>query len=101
MALWIAFRLRGHSFGAFLFRSSASLVMGAGIVGMHYNGMAAARFPLGSVCGAAREGTDNGWLAVVVIVVTLAVLAIASIIRARSQDGSAHPRARGIARGSE
>jgi diguanylate cyclase len=78
--LWIAFRLRRQASGVFLFRGSASLVMGLAIVGMHYTGMAAARFPLGSVCGAARDGTDTGWLAIVVIVVTLAVLAIASII---------------------
>ena len=36
--------------------------------------------PLGSFCGAAGRGIDNGWLAVLVIVITLAVIAIALIV---------------------
>jgi diguanylate cyclase len=79
-ALWIAFHLRKPSSGVFLLRGIASLVMGVAIVGMHYTGMAAARFPMGSICLAADEGVNTGWLAFVVIVVTLAVMAIALII---------------------
>ncbi|MEH6565459.1 MAG: EAL domain-containing protein [Halopseudomonas sp.] len=79
-ALWIAFRLRGDSENVFYARLGASLVMGCAIVGMHYTGMAAAQFPVGSFCGAANSGIDTKWLAVVVIVVTLAVFAIALII---------------------
>ncbi|MDR5733685.1 EAL domain-containing protein [Caballeronia sp. LZ025] len=78
-ALWIAFRLREAS-GRLFLRGIASLVMGVAIVGMHYTGMAAAHFPLGSVCDAARDGADPAWLALVVILVTLAVIAIALII---------------------
>jgi NO-binding membrane sensor protein with MHYT domain len=60
-------------------RASAALVMGSAIVGMHYTGMAAARFPVGSICGAARAGLDRDWLAIVIIVITLAVIAIALV----------------------
>jgi diguanylate cyclase (GGDEF)-like protein len=79
-ALWIAFNLRRHSPMVRPLRAAAAVVMGLAIVGMHYTGMAAAQFPLGSVCGAARDGVSAGWLALVIIVVTLAVLAIALII---------------------
>ncbi|CAD9224356.1 Integral membrane sensor protein [Burkholderia cenocepacia] len=79
-ALWIAFNLRRHSSRVRFFRIGAAIVMGIAIVGMHYTGMAAAQFPLGSICGAARDGVEPGWLAMVVIVVTLAVLAIALIV---------------------
>ncbi|WP_247255893.1 putative bifunctional diguanylate cyclase/phosphodiesterase [Pseudomonas moorei] len=79
-ALWIAFRLRRDSKRATYARIGASLVMGCAIVGMHYTGMAAAQFPVGSFCGAANSGIDTKWLAVLVIVVSLAVFAIALII---------------------
>ena len=79
-ALWIAFQLRSHTSRVWRLRAGAAVVMGAAIAGMHYTGMAAARFPLGSICGAAREGIDVLWLAVVIIIATLAVLAIALII---------------------
>ncbi|MGT2511497.1 putative bifunctional diguanylate cyclase/phosphodiesterase [Cupriavidus basilensis] len=78
-ALWIAFNLRRESIWVRPLRAGAAVIMGVAIVGMHYTGMAAAEFPLGSICGAARDGMDTGWLAVVIIVVTLAVLAIALI----------------------
>ncbi|MBH3773354.1 EAL domain-containing protein [Pseudomonas aeruginosa] len=79
-ALWIAFHLRRHSSRVRLLRFGAAVVMGSAIIGMHYTGMAAAQFPEGSVCGAAISGVTSGWLALVIIIVTLAVLAIALII---------------------
>lgn len=79
-ALWIAFRLRRQSHRVRALRAGAAIVMGVAIVGMHYTGMAAASFPLGSVCGAAHTGASAEWLALVIILVTLAVLAIALII---------------------
>jgi diguanylate cyclase (GGDEF)-like protein len=79
-ALWIAFRLRGEGKHINRARLGASLLMGCAIVGMHYTGMAAAQFPLGSVCGAAISGIDSKWLVILVILVTLAVCAIALII---------------------
>lgn len=79
-ALWLAFQLRRDSKKATYARIGASLVMGCAIVGMHYTGMAAAQFPVGSFCGAANNGIDTKWLAVLVIVVSLAVFAIALIV---------------------
>jgi len=79
-ALWIAFRLRLEQRRPFVLRGLASLVMGLAIVGMHYTGMAAAHFPEGAMCGAAYgEGIETKWLAVLVIVTTLATLGIALI----------------------
>jgi len=44
---------------------------------MHYTGMAAARFPTGSVCGAAQAGsTGSGWLAASVVLLTVAVMLV-------------------------
>ncbi|PBY18851.1 MHYT domain-containing protein, partial [Pseudomonas aeruginosa] len=69
---------------------------GSGIAAMHYTGMAALLMMPGIVydplwlglsiliaviaSGAAGRGIDNGWLAVLVIVITLAVIAIALIV---------------------
>lgn len=75
-ALLIAFRLRRHTPHVRLARAGAAVIMGLAIVGMHYTGMAAANFPAGSFCGAALSGLDSRWLASLVIVTTLAVLAI-------------------------
>lgn len=90
-ALWLAFRLRSHLHHVRAWRGAAALVMGLAIVGMHYTGMAAASFPEGSFCGAS-SGVDTDWLALVVIVLTLAVLAITlivSILDARLQARTA------------
>lgn len=78
-ALWIAHHLRQHSPRVRLLRGGAATVMGGAIVSMHYTGMAAAEFPVGSICGAVREGFSTGWLSLIIIVITLAVLAIALI----------------------
>lgn len=79
-ALWIAFQLRRGGQHTRKLRMGAAVVMGAAIVGMHYTGMFAAEFPSNSLCGAAREGVNNVWLAFVIIVVTIAVLSIALIV---------------------
>ncbi len=79
-ALWIAFRLRKNGKYVWLMRSGAAVVMGLAIAGMHYTGMAAARFPMGSVCTMNHSGAaGTSWMAPVLIVFTLAVLAIALI----------------------
>ncbi len=79
-ALWIAFRLRVEGRNTRRLRGAASLVMGLAIVGMHYTGMAAARFPPGSLCGAVIDGgIDAQWLAVLVIVTTLGTIGIALV----------------------
>jgi diguanylate cyclase len=70
-ALFIIFHLRGLRGSSLLWRKCVSaLVMGFAITGMHYTGMAAARFDGASVCLAAND-LDPGWLAV-----TVAMLAI-------------------------
>ena len=79
-ALWIAFHLRRPRTRVRRYRAAAGVVMGLAIVGMHYTGMAAAQFSLGSICGAALRGVNTGWLALLVIIVTMAILAIALII---------------------
>lgn len=91
-ALWIAFHLRQNTPYVRLVRAGAALVMGVAIVGMHYTGMAAARFPDGSFCGAAPSGLGSDWLAVLIIVVTLAVIGIAlltSVLDARLESRTA------------
>lgn len=79
-ALWMAFHLRQHSPNVKMLRFGAAIVMGTAIVGMHYIGMTAANFPHDSHSMAAYSGVNNNWLALLVIVVTLAVLAITLII---------------------
>lgn len=77
LALWIAFRLRRNVPYVWLPRIGAAVVMGAAIVGMHYTGMAAASFPLGSVCMAARGGVNHDGLATLVVIATFGVLGFA------------------------
>lgn len=77
-ALWLAFNLReGHGRVTAL-RLGASVVMGCAIAGMHYTGMAAANFPMHS--HATHMGVNSNWLAVVVTVVTLAILGITLLV---------------------
>lgn len=79
-ALWITAYLSRHGSHRTTLKIAAAIVMGCAIVGMHYSGMAAARFPLGSLCLAANAGVDTNWLSVLVTMVTIAVLAIALVI---------------------
>ncbi|GGP28130.1 putative bifunctional diguanylate cyclase/phosphodiesterase [Silvimonas amylolytica] len=79
-ALWVAHHLRTQVHGARALRAAAAVVMGAAISGMHYTGMSAARFPLGSICTVARGGMQANWLALMIIIVTLLVLGMALLI---------------------
>ncbi|MBT2341572.1 MULTISPECIES: putative bifunctional diguanylate cyclase/phosphodiesterase [Pseudomonas] len=90
-ALWIAFRLRQNSPHVRLARAGAAVFMGIAIVGMHYTGMAGAQFRDGSFCGA-LDGLSGKGLDNVVLITTLAVLAIAlltSILDARLEARTA------------
>jgi diguanylate cyclase (GGDEF)-like protein len=78
-ALWIARRTAQDSLRERMLRLGAGVIMGLAIVGMHYTGMAAASFPLGTVCLAAGSGMSASWLALLVTTVTLGVLAIALV----------------------
>ena len=75
-ALWIAHTLSDEDQKRVMAkRAAASFVMGIAITGMHYTGMAAARFPAGSICGAAT-GIDEYWLATTIILFTFAILIV-------------------------
>ena len=76
-ALWLAHRLRNESGRIGRLRPLAAVLMGLAITGMHYTGMAAARFAPGSLCTAAGYGMDPHVLAMLVIATTVAVMAIA------------------------
>ncbi len=79
-ALWIAHTLRDEDQGHVVIkRLAAAGVMGVAITGMHYTGMAAARFVTGSICLAA-SGIDTHWLATIVTLFTLALLTVALIV---------------------
>jgi signal transduction histidine kinase/CheY-like chemotaxis protein len=77
LALWIAFHLRHNVPHVWLPRIGAAVVMGAAIVGMHYTGMAAASFPLDSVCTAASRGVNQDGLATLVVIAISGVLGFA------------------------
>ena len=77
VALWIAFKLRRERRGATRLRLAAASVMGLAVVGMHYSGMAAARFSPDAICGAYRDNSlPTGWLALGIIVTTVTLLGI-------------------------
>ncbi|HYQ50172.1 MAG TPA: EAL domain-containing protein [Pseudomonas sp.] len=91
-ALWIAFRLRQHTPYVRQIRGLAATLMGLAIVGMHYTGMAAANFPAGSFCGALGGGLQGDGLVYLVLITTLAVLAVAlltSVLDARLEARTA------------
>ncbi|MBC3482550.1 MULTISPECIES: putative bifunctional diguanylate cyclase/phosphodiesterase [Pseudomonas] len=91
-ALWIAFRLRRHTPYVRQIRGLAAVIMGVAIVGMHYTGMAAANFPTGSFCGALGGGLQGDGLVYLVLITTLAVLAVAlltSVLDARLEARTA------------
>ena len=78
-ALWLTFNLRGgnHRYAAPT-RLGASVIMGLAIAGMHYTGMAAARFGAGSIC-LGGVALNNRWLAESVGVATVSLLCITLI----------------------
>ena len=92
-ALIVVFGLRrlteGTARGA---QAMASLMLGAGIGGMHYSGMAAANFPLGSTCFDPAGGLQGDQMGVIVAVATIGLLVIitfTSSIDARMQAKAA------------
>jgi signal transduction histidine kinase/CheY-like chemotaxis protein len=90
-ALWVGFLLRQEIPHAWLGRLGAAVLLGGAIAGMHYTGMAAASFPLGSICRAASRGVSQDGLAVLVLVATLGVLTVAllaSVFDARLESHS-------------
>ena len=75
-ALGLTFKLRCANFRYITAaRVGAALIMGLAIAGMHYTGMAAARFPLGAIC---RGGfaVDGQMFAISIAIATLSLLTI-------------------------
>jgi len=74
-----------------VYQMAAAVVMGLAISGMHYTGMAAARFPAGTVCLSANalRGDTLGALVVLASVTVLALTLFTSILDARLQDKTA------------
>ncbi|MFS2221071.1 EAL domain-containing protein [Pantoea sp. B65] len=77
-ALWLAFTLRQNRARMTWLRAGAAIIMGVAIAGMHYTGMAAASFPLAS--HPTHSGVNSNWLAILVMVVTLAILGITLLV---------------------
>lgn len=78
-SLWIAFMLSHRGIETAAARLGGSVIMGAGIAGMHYTGMASAQFPENSICTAAQSGLSLDSMAITVILATLALLVIALV----------------------
>ena len=80
VALWLFFRLRsGESRLMRLARAGAAVVMGCAIAGMHYTAMAAAMLAPGSYCYGGGAALDNDWLALMIGMIALGVIAITLI----------------------
>jgi diguanylate cyclase (GGDEF)-like protein len=72
-ALWIAFTLRDNSGWMRYAQLGAAIIMGFAITGMHYTGMAAARFAPNSLC-LANPLADNSWMAGTIAILTFIIL---------------------------
>jgi NO-binding membrane sensor protein with MHYT domain/signal transduction histidine kinase len=80
VALWLFFRLRsGESRLMNLARVGAAVVMGFAIAGMHYTAMAASMLAPGSYCYGGGAALDNNWLAVMIGMIALGVVALTLI----------------------
>jgi signal transduction histidine kinase/AmiR/NasT family two-component response regulator len=90
--LWIGFQLRHNFPRAWLARLGAAAMLGSAIAGMHYTGMAAASFPLGSVCQAASRGVSQDGLAVMVLLATLGILTVALLASVFDAKLESHSR---------
>lgn len=92
VALWMFFELPTLTGPrARVAQPLAALVMGLAITGMHYTGMAAADFPEGSVCLSA-DGLSGHGLGGLVVLATMALLAVALVVSA--QDARLQAEAR-------
>jgi diguanylate cyclase (GGDEF)-like protein len=78
-ALAIAFSLRGDSVWMIYAKYAAAVVMGIAITGMHYTGMAAARFAPDTVC-LTGAGVDNSWMAGAIGLVTFLILSTTRVL---------------------
>jgi diguanylate cyclase (GGDEF)-like protein len=72
-ALWIAFTLRADGARRVYARLGAAVIMGGAIAGMHYTGMAAARFAANTICTGGSLA-DNSWMAATLAAITFLIL---------------------------
>ena len=89
-ALWVAFSLPPRmSGGKSWHKFAAASVMGAAIAGMHYTGMAAARFAPNAMCMSSGPRLDANWLAITIAMFTLLILSstlLLSVVDAQLQS---------------
>lgn len=78
-ALWLALKFRNEAkFDRMVFKLATGLVMGLGVVGMHYTGMAATVFiPSSEILTIPQSSWDTGILAFAVSTVTFFILGMA------------------------
>jgi PAS domain S-box-containing protein len=91
-ALWVAFSMSQDRGGKRWYKFAAASVMGAAITGMHYTGMAAARFAPNAICMASGPRLDANWLAITIGMFTLLILSstlLLSVIDAQLQSAMA------------
>jgi diguanylate cyclase (GGDEF)-like protein len=90
-ALWIAFTLRDNSTWMKYAKLGSAVIMGFAITGMHYTGMAAARFAVNSVC-LTGPLVDNSWMAGTIAGLTVIIMCATlglSILDARMSSKTA------------
>lgn len=93
VAMALAFRLRGESFAIWSWRKIGSaLVMGAAVCGMHYTGMAAARF-VPAVCPAPTLSVDVSSLGAGAIGMTTLFVLFLALMAAYKEHLQAQQRA--------
>ena len=79
-ALWIAFHLAKQR--AVWTNFGAALVMGAAVVGMHFTGVAAAKFDVNSICLASGPILDAEWMAYTIGGFTFVILTATMLLSA-------------------
>jgi len=89
-ALQIFFWLRRVEQRRFGFQLAAAVVMGIAICAMHYTGMAAARFPAGTICLSANAlaGDELGGIVMLASFLLLGMTLFTSTLDARAQSRS-------------
>ena len=78
-ALWIAFNLRGNENWMIYAKLGSAVIMGFAITGMHYTGMAAARFAPDSFC-LTGASVDNSWMAGTIAGFTFVILCVTLVL---------------------
>jgi diguanylate cyclase len=78
-ALWIAFNLRGSEKWMVYAKLGSAIIMGFAITGMHYTGMAAARFAPESIC-LTGTSVDNSWMAGTIAGFTFLILCVTLVL---------------------